>query len=345
MAISNEHDIELIKDTLAAVVRTIIRFAMDTPEFPLADFRGQLEQFVVSVLIRRPGENAIDDPDKHHRFVRNLINEQRRCENRLYTGIKDNSKAILTDFIKDLKASLLSRLEGDNQIVTNIQEIEKAAEGKDLDAIRKATKMAGDAIRSIIENQHNREKEQLSKLTVQLKSMREELRDTKVKLNTDPLTGIFNRQAINDSLPKAMSYSRLAGEGLALFIIDLDFFKQINDTFGHNGGDEALKGVAKGLVKSFFRKDDFVARYGGDEFLAYARNVTWEEIEKIGERTRQAVENLNILFDGKKIPTSCSIGYTMMSDEDTIESIIERADQALYQSKSDGRNCARGIPA
>ncbi|MBN2725428.1 MAG: diguanylate cyclase [Deltaproteobacteria bacterium] len=336
-------EIERIKDTLASILRSIGKFAMDTSEFPLQEFKNQLEEFAIQILIKRQSEDPTYDPDKNHRFIRNLVSEQRRVESRMYVGFKENSRQILTDFIKDLKKSLIQRAEGDNRIISNITEIEKAVDTSDFDAVRKATKTAGQVIRQIVEEQRIREKEQLSSLSTQLKSMREELRDTRTKMKTDPLTGIFNRQALDESLPKAISYSRLSGESMAVFLIDLDRFKYINDTFGHGAGDETLKSVAKSLVKSFFRKDDFAARYGGDEFIAYARNVNWEEAEKIAERTCRAIESLVISCGGNNFPITSSIGFTLMSSDDNMESIIARADEALYISKAEGRNKSSGV--
>ncbi len=119
--------------------------------------------------------------------------------------------------------------------------------------------------------------------------------------------------------------------------MDIDHFKKVNDTYGHDIGDEVLKFVANTFVTNS-RPFDSYGRWGGEEFIGIIRNITCEGLEHIGNRLRLLVENSYILHENKKLQVTISIGATLVKDDDTIESLVKRADILLYQSKAAGRN-------
>jgi diguanylate cyclase (GGDEF)-like protein len=151
---------------------------------------------------------------------------------------------------------------------------------------------------------------------------------------TDALTGIANRRAFLEKLQQERSACSQKGEPLSLLLIDVDKFKNYNDTYGHPAGDEVLKKVAK-LLQQEARQDDCVARYGGEEFVVLLPNTTQEKAIGVAERMRRAIEasewtNLNV---------TASFGVaTMCNVEMPMELLVEEADQALYESKRAGRN-------
>jgi diguanylate cyclase (GGDEF)-like protein/PAS domain S-box-containing protein len=156
----------------------------------------------------------------------------------------------------------------------------------------------------------------------------------------DYLTGLPNRRFLDMSLDTARNEYEVHGEPFAVLTIDVDKFKEINDTFGHSDGDLALQQVAKTLVGSL-RPTDTVGRWGGDEFLAIVRNVDEEIHRTLVERCVFLVaETLIVSSDGRPLPLSISVGATLAHPEDDVRSILHRADKLLYLSKSNGRGRA-----
>ena len=157
--------------------------------------------------------------------------------------------------------------------------------------------------------------------------------------NIDPLTGIPNRRAIVKSLEKNHMLCSQYEQPLGIMMIDLDHFKQINDGFGHDGGDIVLKEVSHRMQKCI-RSSDMIGRFGGEEFLAIIPNGTVEELREIAERIRLSISEAPITTDDFVIPVTCSIGVAVLLDyeKEDVEEIRQRADKALYVAKEMGRN-------
>lgn len=150
----------------------------------------------------------------------------------------------------------------------------------------------------------------------------------------DLLTDIHNRHMFAELFSKELSLLKRQAVKLALVMIDLDHFKRINDTYGHNIGDYVLKQFAA-LVSTSVREADLFARWGGEEFVLLLRNAGCEEGYGVGEKIRSLLANE--VFDEVGHVT-CSIGITEVRKEDTLQSAIERADSAMYAAKEGGRN-------
>ena len=127
-------------------------------------------------------------------------------------------------------------------------------------------------------------------------------------------------------------------DSLSILMLDIDFFKKINDTYGHAAGDIVLEAVAK-IIKSCTRNVDTAARYGGEEFVVMLNNTSASAAMAVAERIRKLVEDKIILYDGQNIKVTISIGVSSYNfDLEPAKSIVERADKALYESKQNGRN-------
>jgi diguanylate cyclase (GGDEF)-like protein len=155
----------------------------------------------------------------------------------------------------------------------------------------------------------------------------------------DPLTNLLNRRSFNDRMAVEIAYARRHGSLLAALMIDLDHFKQVNDTHGHLAGDRVLARVAA-FVQGQVRIEDIVARYGGEEFIVVVRGIPASGVETLAERIRSGVETLPIEHEETPLPVTVSIGLTTRQGSAalTAEELIAAADQAMYRAKSAGRN-------
>lgn len=162
---------------------------------------------------------------------------------------------------------------------------------------------------------------------------------TRLHISFDPLTGIFNRQAMMPILLQEQAYIERDKKQCTLAMADLDYFKKINDNFGHANGDVVLKKIA-GYLRSNLRPYDALFRYGGEEFLFCLPNTDLDTGRLLLDRIRSDLERMPIkLTDGNEIFITVSIGVTKMLSTVTAEEGIDMADQALYQAKAAGRNC------
>jgi len=161
----------------------------------------------------------------------------------------------------------------------------------------------------------------------------------------DVLTGIANRRSFDDVLKKEWYRTMRADKPISLLMIDIDFFKLYNDHYGHQGGDDCLKKVVKGLQENLHRETDFLARYGGEEFSVILPETELNGAIKVAEEMRQAIKARRIEHAKSKIDkfVSISIGVATLTPHQGMdpESLITAADQALYQAKEEGRDRVR----
>ena len=155
----------------------------------------------------------------------------------------------------------------------------------------------------------------------------------------DGLTKVFNKKYFNDLLDKEFSYSIRHSTSLTLLFIDIDYFKRINDQYGHQAGDSVLADLA-GVVSRVVRTEDVLARFGGEEFVVLCRDTGAEGGGVLAERLRTAVEEHRFGFGGKEIPVTISVGVASLPDPaiKTAAAILAAADKALYEAKRGGRN-------
>lgn len=154
----------------------------------------------------------------------------------------------------------------------------------------------------------------------------------------DHLTGLTNRRYIEMSLDARLSEMQRYGWPFGILFIDIDNFKRINDVYGHDIGDEVLKMIAKTFMNNS-RPFDTVGRWGGEEFIAIILNVSEDLLHSIAKRLRILVEQSSILAGSDIIRITISIGATLAQPDDTIDTLVKRADQLMYRSKIAGRNC------
>lgn len=179
-----------------------------------------------------------------------------------------------------------------------------------------------------------------------LREMQKQLEKSNAELqrlsSLDGLTGIPNRRQFDETLKHEWQRAQRESTPLSLVLIDIDYFKLYNDTYGHQRGDECLKRVAVVLAESVSRPSDLVARYGGEEFVAVLPCINADGAEKMAERFRRAVQALEITHDaseaGAYVTISAGVATLVPSPANTLESFIETADRALYQAKEQGRN-------
>ncbi|GLQ30733.1 GGDEF domain-containing protein [Litoribrevibacter albus] len=186
--------------------------------------------------------------------------------------------------------------------------------------------------------------DEIGRLAMLFDSMRNQLKAREQELIeitiTDGLTKIRNRKYFNETLTKALSLSDRTDQPTSLLLIDIDFFKKINDNYGHQAGDQCLIEVAQTLKNSLSRPNDEVARYGGEEFAVLLPATDLDGAKSLAQTLCTNIQNLSIVYDQQTIPVTISIGIATSSliSSCTDDLLVTKADNALYQAKEAGRN-------
>ena len=173
----------------------------------------------------------------------------------------------------------------------------------------------------------------------QMEEQAEQIDDARREARTDGLTTVANRKALDEKLHLLMADWERQRQPLVLILIDLDYFKRINDAHGHQAGDRVLAKVGSWL-RQWVREGDFVGRYGGDEFAVLLPQTELNAGAELAETIRQRTADRasRVALRGEQVSISFSIGVAAVRPDDTIETLLERADAALYKSKRLGRN-------
>ncbi len=243
---------------------------------------------------------------------------------------------------RDLGNKVQAQILGIESSVRNVQEI---------DQLKSAVKLNVDAIiahmeeHRKVEEQRNREVEaevqalrgRLSELESESEELRSKVHYERNQAMTDALTGVPNRLAWDERIIQEYARWKRFQTPLALLVWDVDYFKKVNDDYGHKAGDKVLKVIAN-LLQENIRETDFLARYGGEEFVLLMTGAQDADVAAVAEKLRKAIEDCGFHYKGQEVPITISCGRTHFQPGDNIEAAFERADQALYRAKEAGRN-------
>lgn len=189
-----------------------------------------------------------------------------------------------------------------------------------------------------IETELRQANDRLQSQLLEIKSLHAKLKEQALR---DQLTGLFNRHHLEEMLPKELARAKRDSHPVAIVLLDIDFFKQVNDTFGHPAGDQMLREFGQ-LLSRWFRVGDFVYRFGGEEFVLVLPNVSsnfaYDRIEQI----RRAFQEMRVKWESAEFSTTISGGIAVFPDDGaTPEELLQAADRALYAAKTAGRNCVQ----
>lgn len=177
----------------------------------------------------------------------------------------------------------------------------------------------------------------------EVKSQKKELSDLNIKLQklsiTDNLTQVLNRMGINDALNKELKLQERYEYTFGIILLDIDYFKQVNDGYGHDVGDAVLVSIAN-LLKTQTRGTDYIGRWGGEEFLIICPEINKDNIKKLSEALRKSIEEY--MFEDIGTITS-SFGTAIANKDESVDKLVKRADDALYKAKGAGRNCVYSV--
>jgi len=284
-----------------------------------------------------------EDGTRQWARVRRFFADRRQAENSFVTERLHDYRGVVEDLVAGLRTIGDRDLTTENSVKESLNEIEDAVGTGVLPEIRKALTQTIRNVTATFDQQKKEYEEQLTELNGRMSNLREDLVAAHEEMKRDPLTDAYNRGGFDAAITQSLNMHFILNQPVTLVMIDLDDFKSVNDSYGHSAGDEVLRAVGESLARTFIRKSDLVARYGGDEFAVILNDTAAENSVNLIERFLTSVRDICVPYAPADTRISCSAGYTEIHERDTVKSLIKRADKALYQAKADGRNVARFI--
>lgn len=181
--------------------------------------------------------------------------------------------------------------------------------------------------------------EQLDTAEERLEAQQHELETQMAEARTDALTGLANRRAFDSEMIKLEMNFADTGQTSSVMMIDVDHFKKFNDTYGHQAGDEVLRGVGRVLTDQLNGEEAIVCRYGGEEFVIIFPNADVDQAAPLAEKARAAIGGSRFPFEGQELNVTASGGVAALTPNETGDEVVKRADDALYVCKEAGRDC------
>lgn len=259
-------------------------------------------------------------------------------DNQKANGEIEKTKLVVHGLLKNLETHVQNLLDDAMRYGNNLDEhASRLRKAETLATIQQVERLLLQEVETM-KNSTNRYQQQLDDAQNKLKEQEQILEKLSRDANTDFLTQVNNRAAFDKRLNEEFARYKRYGHIFSIILIDLDHFKDVNDTYGHLAGDRVLRAVAS-LLNDEKRASDFLARYGGEEFALILPGIDANSALVVADKLRKKVETTTFRYENYSIHTSFSAGITTVSPEDqTPTDVLKRADDATYEAKNKGRN-------
>ncbi|MGI9237317.1 MAG: diguanylate cyclase [Woeseiaceae bacterium] len=337
-------------DTLGSVIRVMgdesfpLETDIDPAVFPAmcAEFARHVENGAAVPSFDIPSsENGV----RHWNRVQRFFADRRHAEKHFVTERLQDYRGVVDDLVSGLRDIGERDQLTETSIRKSLHAIEEAVATGALPTIKAAFTQTVSNINETFARQKEQYELQLQELNDRMSSLRQDLVAAREEMKRDSLTDAFNRGAFDAAITQSVNMHFIMQQPVTLVMVDLDNFKRINDTYGHSAGDEVLRAVGDSLARSFIRKSDFVARYGGDEFAVILTDTPARHCDPLIHRFLEQARKIEVPSAPAKSLVACSAGYTEIGEGDTVSELIKRADEALYKAKNLGRDRAVFLPA
>lgn len=337
-------------DTLSSVIQVMgsASFALDSDSDAEA-FPALCSQFACHVengaavpsFEIPPSDNGVREWGR----VRRFFADRRHAEQAFVTEQLQGYRGVVDDLVSGLREIGVRDKSTESSVLRCLDEIDSAVSTGAITQIKVALAQTVDNVNTTFAKQKDAYETQLRELNERMSSMRQDLVAVREEMQRDSLTEAYNRGAFDKAIVQSLNAYFILRQPVTLLMIDLDNFKHVNDTWGHAAGDDVLRSVGECLARSFIRKNDFIARYGGDEFAVILPDTSAAHTTKIAERFLDHARAITVPYADDNAKMSCSVGYTEIAAADTVLDLVKRADAALYQAKASGRDQAIFLPA
>lgn len=306
---------------------------IDIDTHPVRKVRETLDRFAKGLMTADKKETDAVLFELRQWFASYRIDEATYIQNTF-----DDFKRIIWDFADQLSEDVNEERSNERAVTASLEALREAVESNSIEALRSKSR---EFINFYVEHQskkdENRQK-RISKVRRNLDTVKKQLIEANQSLQLDHLTQAFNRRSFDDRLKTHWRIFGLEKKPCTLIILDIDHFKKVNDTYGHDIGDFLLKECVRLLQGCFGRTEDFVARIGGEEFAVILPETEIVTAVRRAEEALDVIRKEVFVQAGAQIRFTVSMGIAQLQDGESFDQWLKRADTALYQSKNSGRN-------
>lgn len=319
--------------TLLFVIDTLNKHLFEVDKHSVRKVREALDNFAKGLL--HPGE---EESDKLLFRFRQFFASYRIDEYTYVQNSFDDFKRIIWDFADQLSEDLKVEKAKDGEVNTSLDGLREAVESNSIDVLRAKSR---EFINLYIEHQSkkdDRRTKRIQSIRKNLDTVKKQLTEANHSMRNDHLTDVFNRLSFDEQLRNLWRLHELSKHPSCLLMVDIDHFKKVNDSYGHDIGDLVIKECANLLRETFNRPQDFVARIGGEEFAVLLSEDTPEAAQKRADEALNRIRKEALIHENLQIRFTVSMGLASLREGETPEQWYKRADTALYQAKHGGRN-------
>ena len=321
------------KATLLFMIDTYNKHLIDIDAHPVRKTREYLDDFAKHIL----ATTGTDLERTLFRF-RQFFSGYRIDESTYVQKTFEDFKKIIWDFADELSEDMEQEKSQDVEVQASFEQLREAVEANSIELLRTNARLFIDTYIELSSKKEVRRNKKMEHIQKNLSKLKRQLVEAKHDMNTDHLTQAFNRKSFDDQIQKVHKIMKTSQQPVTLLMLDIDHFKKVNDTYGHDMGDFVLVELVKILKEIFYKESEFVARLGGEEFgvvLPY-HNLAQAVIR--AEQALNKIRNEVFVKDDLQLKFTISIGVAQLEDGETVSSWIKRADEGLYTSKNSGRN-------
>jgi diguanylate cyclase len=320
--------------TLLYLMDVYSKHLIDVENHPVRKVRESLDEFARELV--DPSSKV--DPEKLLFRLRQYFSGYRVDE---YTYVRktfEDFKGILWDFVEQFADDSRFQNVADKDVQVSMKELKEAVESESIDILRTKSREFIDSYVEYTSKRDDHRSKRMSSIKKKLDTVKKQLEVADKSMRTDHLTGAFNRKSFDENLGEQVTMYGVAKCDVTLCILDIDFFKKVNDNYGHDVGDFVLKECVRLLQSSYGQETDFVARIGGEEFAIVLQEHTYKDAVARAEDVFAKIRKEVFVHDGKELRFTVSMGIAQLQDKENVDQWIKRADTALYDSKHTGRN-------
>ncbi len=330
-------------ESLGRILRSLGRHSFELEERSEKEIEKDFERWAMHVLVGASisDEDIQDECEGIRRDwgeLTKFVNRHRQQEKNYVDRNLQDVRNVLWEFTNTVGRAIVEDQESDRQVDRYLIQLRSATENGSFGEVKQALLSVVQGMNAVIDERKKRQQQRFKRLGEKLRAVEQELGSARKEMALDPLTRLYNRGALDLQLERTASVSFFSETPACVFMVDIDHFKQINDTHGHQAGDAVIQQIADRLVSTFPRKTDFVARYGGEEFCVLLPGANLELCRRLGDRLLETVRREPFHYQKISIAATVSIGVAELVPGEAVSMWLLRADRALYQAKETGRN-------
>lgn len=333
---NNPKDAPLIsedKATLIYMIDVYNKHLFEVEKHNIRKVREKLDTMAKNLVNPDPKET-----EKTLFEIRQFFSSYRIDEYSYVQNTFDDFKRIVWDFADQLSEDMQFESNKEKQLGTHLKDLKEAVEANSIESLRAKSR---EFINSYVEYQT--QKNELRNKRIQstkknLDVVKKQLMEANNSLNVDHLTSASNRKSFDEYIKKIAQMNSINKLPVSIIMLDIDFFKKINDSYGHDIGDFVLQECVKTLKQVFHKEDEMVARIGGEEFVVVLPNHSIEHAVIRAEEAQKLIRNEAFIQGNIDIRFTVSMGIAQLFEDESASDWLKRADLALYQSKNSGRN-------